>query len=140
MQVDRQLVVLHFFDAGVVARAAAAQHGFDPRDDLFGVKRLHHIVVRTQFQTEHLVEHFAFGGEHDDRALGLFADFAANLPAVQLREHNVQHNQVGLLGAEHFQRAFAVVGNHHLKAVFFDVQPQQFANILVVVHHKDFAV
>ena len=43
--------------------------------------------LRAELEAEHLVEHLALGGEHDDGALGFFADFAADLPAVELRHH-----------------------------------------------------
>ena len=117
--------------------AAAAQHRPNAGDDLLGLKGLDHIVVGPQLQAQHLVEHLALGGEHDDGAGGLFPDLPAHLPAVQAGQHDVQQQQVRAEGVEHFQGRLAVIGDGRLIALFFDVKPQKLADIGIVIHNQD---
>lgn len=51
----------------------------------------------SQFQAQHLVKHLALGGKHNNRHLRFFPDFTADLPAVQLGQHNIQQNQFRVL-------------------------------------------
>jgi hypothetical protein len=144
-----QLVILHINIEAVVADLlglflildpAAAQHRLDPGDNLLGLKGFYHIIVRPQLEAEHLVEHLALGGEHDDGALGFFADFAADLPAVELRHHHVEQDQIRLFGVKQFKGFHAVRRDDRVKAFLFEIQTQQFADVGVVIHHHNFAV
>ena len=67
----------------------AAEYGFNPGNQFFGVEGLNHIVVRTQLQSQHLVEDFSFGGEHDDWNLGGSPQLPADLVAVNARQHQI---------------------------------------------------
>ena len=139
-QVDGEAVVrdLLVFRLLHALYAAAAQHGMDPGHHLFGLKGLDHVVVGPQVQAQHPVEHLAFGGKHNNRALGAFADFPHHLPAVQPGEHNIQQHQVGLEGFKGFQGGLAVRGQSHLEVLFFHIEPQELANVGVIVHDEDF--
>ena len=72
--------------------------------------------------TEDFIEHFALGRQHNDGALGLFADLAADLPAVELREHDVEQHEVRVDGIKHLHGRLAVVCNGCFKAFLFNIQ------------------
>ena len=75
----------------VVAAADAPVERIHAREQLGGGERLRHIIVRTGHQTGDLVHFLALCAEHDDahfRAGG--ADAAADLKAVDVRQHHVQ--------------------------------------------------
>ncbi len=88
-------------DAGGFLRLfAAAQDGFDPREEDFGGKGFGDVVVCAQFQAQDHVELFSFGGEDDDRdptEIGIALDLSADVEAVLAGEHDVEDDQVGFL-------------------------------------------
>ena len=136
-QVDDKVVVADLLDVLLCAAAASAQDSLDARNDLLGLKRLRHVIVRAELQTEHLVERLALGREHDDRLFGRLADLAADLPAVEAGQHDIQQHQIRLLFMEALQRGLAVVENDGLISVLFQIQPQQLADIGIVVDDHD---
>ena len=119
---------------------AAAQHRLDARHHLFCVKGLDHVVVCAQLKTQHLVKGLALGGKHHHRGVARLADAAADLKAVHAGHHHVQQHHVRLDRVELFQSFFAIVCHRDLIALLGQVQPQQLADVGVVVHHKDLFV
>ena len=58
-------------------------------------RRFRQVVVRACVQRFRLVEISVLGGEHDDRRPdSLGAEIAADLEAVVVRQHDVEHDQV----------------------------------------------
>ena len=92
----------------------------DAGDDLFGVKGLYHVVVGAQLQAQHLVEHLALGGEHDDRGM---EDF------FRISRHTCQPSRPGSMMSSKtksgftesniFKRGFAVVGDGGFVSLLF---------------------
>ena len=138
-QIDAELIIFNFFHLVLIVLPKAAQHRFDARDHFFCLKRLDHIVVRAELQAQDLIKDLALCRQHDDRALRFFPDLTAHLPAVQFRQHDVQHNQVWVFLLEHFQGLPPVVCNDYFEPLFFNIEAQQFTDILIVVHHQDFS-
>ena len=119
---------------------AAAQHRLDAGHHLFCVKGLYHVIVRAKLQAQHLVKGLALGGKHHYRGVARLADAAADLKAVHAGHHHVQQHHVRLDRVELFQPFFAIVGHGDLIALLGQVQPQQLADVGVVIHHKDLFV
>ena len=130
-------IVLFFLLRG---SSRAAQNRLDTRHQFLGVKGFDHIVVRAEFQSEYFIECFAFRGKHDDGDIACRAQFAADLPPVFDRKHNVQQDQIGLFFLEHVNRALPVIGHNRLIPFFFHIQANQFTNIGFVVYNQDFTV
>ena len=78
-------------------RRGTAQDGPDAAPELADQERLRDVVVRAELEPEHLVELVVARGEHDDRDGALRADPLADLEPVDLREHDVEHDEVDLL-------------------------------------------
>ena len=115
----------------------AAQHGLDAREQLLRLKRFGDIIVRAELEAEHLVERFVLRGQHDDRHVRRFADFAQHLPAVHAGQHQIQQNQIRREGLELLHGRVAAVGHFHLEALFFQIEIHQLANVRIVVHEQN---
>ena len=148
LALDPQLVAVHV-EAEVVelddalgalglgrGDGAAAQHRLDAGHDLFGVEGLDHVVVCAQLEAQHLIEGLALGRQHHDRGVAQLADAAADLEAVHPGHHDVQQHHVGLELVELFKALFAVVGRRDLIALLGQVEPQQLADVGIVVHNE----
>ena len=82
--------------AGQLA-AGAAQDRLDAGDDLGEAERLGDVVVAAGAERLDLVLDRVLGGEEEDRGLeAALAEAAADLDPVEVGEHPVEHDQVGL--------------------------------------------
>ena len=116
------------------------QHRLDAGHHFLGIKGLYHVIVCTQLQAQHLIKGLALGREHHHRGVARLADAAAHFQTVHLGHHHVQQHHIGLDLIELFQTFFAIVCHRDLIALLGQVQPQQLADVGVVVHHKDLFV
>ena len=86
-------------------RARAPQRRRDPRQQLLDAERLGHVVVGAEVERGDLVA-VAAARRDDDHADGrALAHLAAELEAVDVRQHQVEQDDVGLLGLEQRERA-----------------------------------
>ena len=84
--------------AGLAARPA--DRGPDAGDELRDLERLLDVVVGAGLEPDDDVDRVGARGEHDDRDGRGPADGAADLEAVEARQHHVEQDQVERLGAE----------------------------------------
>src|SRR5204863_9496796 len=80
------------------------------------------------------------GGEENDRdvpGLGARLDGLADFVSVELRHHDVEHDQVGLLGLELLQRLLAVQRRDHLVALHAQTEVQDVDDVDLIVDHED---
>ena len=115
----------------------AAQHGLDTRHQLLGLKGLGHIIIRAQFQSQHLVEGFVARSEHDDGHLAGLADLLEHLQAVHAGQHHVQQDQSRRFALESLQRLVSAGGFGYGKAFLFQIEPHQVADVGVVIYQQD---
>ena len=118
----------------------AAQHGPHARHQLARAERLGQIVVGAQLQADQPVGLLHAGGEHDDRqAVGgrVLAQGAGDVEAVQAGQHQVEHQQVGPLGAGQAQGGRAVARRQHAKARPVQIVAHDGHDARLVVHHED---
>src|SRR5215207_9122381 len=107
-QVDPEPVVGQF--VGTLARRyrGPAHDRPDARHQLPDGERLGDVVISPQLEPDDPVYLVVAGGQHDDGHVALRPDPPYNLRAVELGEHDVQHDQVRLIGLERFQSGLAV--------------------------------
>src|SRR3954466_9615808 len=98
------------------------EYSFDAGSKLATVERLGHIVVGTQLQANNLVEVFVAGGEHDYGDIALAPYTLADLPAVNLGQHQIEHYQRGLCCLELVECLGARVGGLDGIALFAQVE------------------
>jgi hypothetical protein len=66
--------------------------------------------------------------------VGIGPQDAGDLQPVALGQHQVQHDQIGLLAADGVQRLLAVIGRQHAEAALLQVRLHQSRNLSVVVY------
>ena len=115
----------------------AAQHGADAAAELPDQERLRDVVVRAELEPEHLVELVVAGREHDDRNRALGPESLADLETVDLREHDVEHDEVDLLFREPAQRLLAVTGRDDAVPVPLERVREELLNRVLVVDEQD---
>jgi hypothetical protein len=97
--VDLHRAEAHRLGRGGRAVATAAQDGADARQQLARLEGLGQVVVGAELQADDPVHRVALGGEHQHRHLAGVArqraHAAAHFQAVDVRQHQVQHHQVG---------------------------------------------
>ena len=86
---------------------AAAQDRLDARDELARVERLRQVVVGADLEPDDLVHVFVARGEHQDRDVRALAHALADLDPVEIREHQVEDDQVRTLARERVESLLA---------------------------------
>ena len=120
--------------------AAPAQNGLDAQHELAHAERLDHVIVRSQAQAHHAVHFLAARREHqhrNGRGLGLAAQPAADLKAVQGGQHHIQDNQARQMPPGQLQPLLAVLGLQHAEALALQIEAQQFADVAFIFHYQD---
>ena len=147
LAVDDELVGIEIDDELVIGEllallgdllARAAEHRVHAREQLLDLKGLDDIVIRAHLEAGDLVLGLALGREHDDRDLAVFADGLADLPAIHDGQHDIEHDEIGVLGLRQMQARSPVVRDEHLEAVLLQIQPQELGNIDIVLNDDDF--
>ena len=118
-------------------RLVAAQDGLDTGDQLLGIKGLLHVVVGTQLEAQHLVEDLSLGGEHDDGRIRCGAHLPADLVAVDPRQHEVQQDEVGLIGPDRPEGGFPVAHDLRVETLLGQVEADQLSDIGIVIDDED---
>ena len=124
----------------VFLRGAPAQHGPDAQHEFPRVEGLDHVVVGAEFKAHDAVHVVAAGREHDDGDVfraSVLAEFAADGKTVHARQHDVQKNECGSAGSRQFQRGAAVGRFQRGVALAFEIEHQQIAYVLFVVHDEN---
>ncbi len=78
------------------------------------------IIHRSQLKATGLIGHIAFAGDENHRNIPrrlVCLQMAAHLVTIHVRHHHIQQNQIGMLGARHFQRLGAAGGDGDAIAV-----------------------
>src|SRR2546430_5842359 len=137
-EVDLQAVRLDPLVLFVGARGSgSAQKRAHPAAELANRERLRDVVVGAELETEHLVELVVARGQHDDRHGARGPEPLADLEAVELRQHHVEHDQVDVLALEAFECLLAVTRLQHTKAVAFEGIGEELLNRVLVVDEQN---
>src|SRR6267142_6150520 len=107
-----------------VGRAAPAEHGADPGDQLAWRERLGHVVIGPDLEAENLVALLHSPADHDDgdlRQIWILLQPPAHLPAIQLRDHDVEQEHVGSVLSRKPERLVSVGAEDHVVPLFPEV-------------------
>ena len=134
--VEGEVVVAQLVVAGAGA-AGPAQHRLHPLDQLLDRERLGDVVVDAEAQALDLVGGGVACGQEDDRhpRAGAFvlAQAAGHLEAVEVGQHDVEHDQVGPALLDGGQRLATGRGPLDLEAVVAEGEGDQLGDVLLVV-------
>ena len=98
-----------------------AQDGTDPRHQLLQHERLGQVVVGAALQAGDFLRDGVARREHDDRRTAGRAQLPADAHAVQTRQHQIEHHQIGCMVADGGQAGESV--GDHLYAIAMVPQP-----------------
>src|SRR5690606_92740 len=101
----------------------------------FDVKRLGNVVIRAEFQPLNLVTSFVFLRQEDDGDVTRArrgAEFATDIIAVHVRQHDVEHDQVRKLLARHGEGIPTTRSDLHFVALPAEVNAQHVGYIKVI--------
>ena len=115
----------------------AAQYGLHPHHELARGERLRDIVVGADLETDDAVVGLATGGEHDHRKVAARADPAAQREPVGAGQHQVEHDELQVLGREKRAGGVAVPGLERVEALTLEVADEDVADEGLVVDDED---
>src|SRR4029453_653369 len=109
----------------------------DAAPELADREGLRDVVAGAELEPEHLVELVVPRGQHDDRHGALRTQPLADLEPVELRQHQVENDEVDRLGRELRERPPAGTGRTHANPVPFERVRKNLLNGVLVVDEED---
>ncbi len=131
------LVEAEHLHEGLLHAAGTTQHGVHARHQLSRAERLHEVVVGPGDEPGDALVLAGLGCEHDDGHVRAAADLLAHLFAGEVGEHEVEHDEVGLVALGERQPFAAVDGGEHVEPVLLQVGAHDLAHRLLVVDDHD---
>ena len=114
------------------------QMRFDARQKFAGAEGFGDVIIGTNFQPQNTVDFFYFGGEHQNRAAHLLPQNTADLIPIQLRQHHIQQNQVGHVGARNFNGAGTITRPANLIPTAAQIVNQSIPQGCIILDYHDF--
>ncbi len=126
----------------VVSRAAiravdASQDGLDPGDELAGAERLGQIVVGAELEPEKLVELVVACRQHHDRQGRIAPDFAGHVEPVELRQPEIEDDEVRPLPADSFEGSSPRRSRDHREAGMLEVVAGKRRDLWFIIDDED---
>ena len=133
----------HEHVAVVVAAFAAPQQRANPLQQHLHAERLGHVVVGADREADHLVGLLGLRREHQHEHVArhrVGPQPAANLQAVDHRQHQIEHDQIGRAQPGLPQAVLAVVGHGRLVAVLAQVVIQHLGQRPIVFDDENLSL
>ena len=132
-----RVVVAGLAAAGRRRLLDAAQHGLDADHQLGRAEGLGQVVVGAPLEADDALGQRAARGQHQHRHIAIGAEQAHHLEAVDLGQHQVQHDEGRVLGARLAQGLAAVVGGDDVEALALEVGAHEGHDLAVVIDDED---
>ena len=110
-----------------------------PRHQFPGRKGLHNIIICPQSQTADFVNVLLFCSHHENGNVQPFPQLPAQRKAVQLRQHQIQQDQVKAFFLSQVQSGHAVCGDRHREPIDLQIIPFNFRNGGIIFDNTDMA-
>ena len=120
-------------------RSGAARRRIEriARDELARVERLRQVVVGADLEPDDLVDVLVASGQHQDRDVGVLADALADLDAVEVGQHQVEHDQRRLLRGGERERLAAGRGRRDGVARVLQIERDERRDRALVLDDQD---
>ena len=124
---------------GRAGHVEPAQHGPDARHELEVVEGFGDVVVCAELEALDLVDGIVTRGEHDDGDVGEGADLAQHLEAVDVRQADVEQDDVRVLVLDEVERGRTIAGTEDvdLPPLQREADAQCLHHVGLVVHDED---
>src|SRR3990172_1625575 len=110
-------------------------------EQLLGAEGFGDVVIHFgDMQPQHLVDGLGLGGDHNDWDLAqLFVglDTLIDFPAVHVRHHQIEQDQVGAFAAYRLQPFSPAVGAHHGESPATENQPDEVDHLGLILYAHD---
>ena len=113
---------------------------FTRRTSSRGLKGFGDVVVSAQFESDDTIDLFASSSQHEDgnaARRGLLPERAADFHAIDVRQHDVENDQVRRLLLNKFQRLASGRRALNFEACMTQVVADQPNDIGIVIHDQD---
>ena len=130
VQTELLLLVVH-------RGALMAQPHADSGQQLLGAKGLSHVVVRSLVQGAYFLPLLSPGGNHDNGHIGLLADLAQHLHAVDIRQSQIQQNQVRMIRVKEGYAGQSVISQYISVTPCLQGYLHKILYALVILNDKD---
>ena len=117
-----------------------AKHCLHTCDKGLRAEGLRDIVVGSEFKADDRIRFFGLGGKHDDRHHGGVrsgSEPLTNFQAVDLGQHQVQHDEIRLVLFRAFQPFGSGSGRQGAESFFVQVELDEVQNVLFVFDDED---
>ena len=121
---------------GAIARPCALEDSPDAGDQLARAEGLRHIIVAAHFKTEDAIDLLIARRQEEDRQGGGLADFPADLEAVDVRQTDVEHDEIGAGATKGREGFLARPGNHGPHTGPLNGKADDIADMRLVVDHQ----
>jgi len=135
-RIDPQGADLHR-PAASCRRLRAAKDRLDPGDERPRVEGLRDVVVGTELETDDRIDVVVPCRQHQDRRVATPPDLATDGQAVDLRQHEVEDHEIGVVPRVSRERLLAVGRGHDREPLLLEVQPDQVDDVPLVVDDED---
>ena len=123
--------------AAAVVERARSEDRPDPGDELARAERLGEVVVGPDREADQFVDLLGLRGQHDDVGVAERADLAADLDAVDPRQHQVEDDDIWMLGPSHLERHGPVACGQDLPALAGQIAAHEFHHRWLVIDDED---
>ena len=140
-EIHHEIAVAKLSRAVVRLLFKPSKEGLDAGHQGLGAEWFGDVVVGSQFQTDDGVRLLGFGGQHDDgehRGCRSRSKAFADLEAVDLRQHQVEDDQVGLFLLRVPEAFHTSLGQDGLKTFFLQIEFDQLENVVLIFNDEDF--
>src|SRR5438270_9454825 len=113
------------------------EHRPHPGDELLRRERLRDVVVRAELQADELVALLVAPAEDEDRDRRVATEGPRDVEAIELRQAEVQHDEIGMLRACARERLRPIGGARDRESRVLEVVPGELDDLRLVVDDED---
>ena len=101
------------------------------------MKRLCNIVIRSDLEADHCVDHVGSAGDHDDARIRSRPNLLRECQAILSRKDQIQEDEVDAFGHQRLAHPGASFGSGHAEALILEIARQHRADASLVIHNQN---